>query len=164
MKRKLIFVAIALIFGNSHESSAESFSHANLEVFNVWARATPRGAQTAAVYIERVHNSGEETDRIVKVNSILARKSLIHKTEVEGGIAKMIHVKNLEIQAGTSLSFKPGGLHIMMIGIQKPLKQRARFPMTLEFEKAGKIRVTVAVRSIGFSQKRVMDQKREHHH
>ena len=161
---RIIFIASALITGNSQVLSAENYSLGNLQISNIWARATPGHARTAAVYIERIHNSGGQIDSLIYMSSPLARKNLIHKTIVEDGIAKMSHVKVLKIHAGRSVSLKPGGLHIMMLGIQKSLKRGFKFPMILEFQKAGKIEVVVEVKNIGPSPTMKMDHKKKHQH
>jgi copper(I)-binding protein len=55
----------------------------------------------------------------------------------------------LSIPPGQTITFAPGGYHIMMMGLKAPLKQGDRVPMTLQFEKAGKVNVTLDVQSIG---------------
>jgi hypothetical protein len=162
--RRIVFIAGALTIGNFQVLCAESFSLGNLKISNIWARATPGRARTAAVYIERILNSGGQIDSLIYISSPLARKNLIHKAIVENGIAKMSHVKVLKIHAGRSVSLKPGGLHIMMIGIQKSLKRGSKFPMILEFKKAGKIKVVVEVKNFGSSSMMKMDHKKKHQH
>ena len=162
--RKILFIFVVLILGSPQGLFAESYSKGNLKISNIWARATPNLAQTAAVYIERLHNLGLQTDHLVNISSAIAKKNLIHKTIVENGIAKMLHLKELKIHAGQTLRFKPGGLHIMMLGIQKPLKGGTTFPLTLNFKEAGNIEVIVEVRDIGFSPIMKMDHKKEHQH
>ncbi len=162
--RILIFASAVLIIGNSQVLLAKTYSQGNIEIYNIWTRTTPGRAKTAAVYIERIYNSGQQADHLVRISSTLAKKNLIHRTIVEDGIAKMVHVKELKVHAGHSLSFQPGRLHIMMLGIQKSLNGGDSFPMTLEFKKAGKIEIIVEVREMGLPPKMKMDHKKNHQH
>jgi copper(I)-binding protein len=162
--RKIILIAALLIIENPQVLMAKSYFFGKLEISNIWARATPGRAATAAVYITRIHNSGEDTDSLISITSNFANKISIHKTIVDSGIAKMRQVKALEIFAGSSVSFKPGGLHIMMVGIQKSLREGDKFQLNLEFKKAGRIEVVVNVKKIGSSKMIKIDNKTRHQH
>ncbi|MFT5487310.1 MAG: copper(I)-binding protein, partial [Alphaproteobacteria bacterium] len=67
----------------------------------------------------------------------------------DNGIMRMRQVKGVDVPAGGKFVFKPGGHHIMFIGLYKPLKKGERFPVTLMFEKAGKQTVEVTVMGVG---------------
>jgi hypothetical protein len=68
---------------------------------------------------------------------------------MEGGVASMIAVNAVDVPAGKGAELKPGGLHVMLIGLVKPLNEGEKFPLTLYFEKAGTQQVEVMVRSAG---------------
>jgi copper(I)-binding protein len=161
---KIVLVSIVLILGISQILRAETYFLDKLKISNIWARATPGRSTTAAVYIKTIHNAGEGSDSLINIRSHLASKNSIHKTIVNAGIAKMRQVNALEIPAGHSVSLEPGGLHIMMAGIQKSLKEGDSFPLILEFKKAGKIEVVVTVEKIGSSKMIKMDHKTNHQH
>jgi copper(I)-binding protein len=162
--KKIIFISVVLILGNSQVLRTESYFLNKLEISNIWARATPGRTKTAAVYITKIHNAGEGIDSLINIRSHLASKSSIHKTVVDAGIAKMRQVNALEIPAGHSVSLKPGGLHIMMVGMKKSLKEGDNFPLILEFKKSGKIEVVVTVEKIGSTKMIKMDHKIKHQH
>ena len=161
---KIVLIAIVLMLESSQVLRAESYFLDKLEISNIWARATPGRARTAAVYITRIHNNGADRDSIINIRSHLASKISIHQTIFNAGIAKMRQVNALEIPAGHSVSLKPGGLHIMMVGIKNSLKEGDNFPLILEFEKAGKIEVIVTVEKIGSTKMIKMGYKTQHQH
>jgi periplasmic copper chaperone A len=67
----------------------------------------------------------------------------------ENGVARMRELRTLEIAPGAKITFKPGDMHVMMIGLKQPLKEGQTFPLTLDFEKAGKVDVMVSVAKVG---------------
>ena len=73
-------------------------------------------------------------------------------------------VKELKIHVGDSVTLKPSGLHVMLVGLQQPLKEGFKFPMVLEFKRAGKIEVVVVVKKISSSGAIKIDHKRKHRH
>jgi hypothetical protein len=161
--RVLILVVAGLFVANSRALYAERFFLGNLEISNVWAWETPGNSRTAAIYIERISNKGSRLDSLIKISSQLAAKHLIHKTVVEKSIAKMIHIDELKVLAGESLSLKPGSFHIMMFDIQKKLVRGFKFPVLLEFRNSGKLEVFVEVKPIGAATKK-MNHKKMHKH
>ena len=163
ISKKILVVAL-LTFTTVQVLKADNYVLGGLEISNVWARATPGRSRTAAVYIERISNSGQQGDSLIGVQSPIATRISIHKTKIEAGIAEMRPVKELEIHAGHSVSLKPSGLHIMLVGLQQALKEDSKFPMVLEFKIAGKLDVMVVVKKIGLSRAIKIDQKIKHHH
>lgn len=162
--KKIILIATICFVGNLSFLCAKSFYQSNIEIHNAWARETSDGIRTAAVYIDRIKNTGTELDSLIKVSSSVATKHLIHRTLFQNDIAKMIHLKSLEIPINKSVSLKPGGIHIMLVDIKKKLSRGFKFPMILEFKKAGRIDVIVEVKKIGTSLKEHMDHKKMHEH
>jgi copper(I)-binding protein len=113
-----------------------------------WARATPRGAKTGAVYLTLV-NHGGAPDRLLSATTPLADKVQFHSVSEENGVSHMREMKSVEINPGGKITFSPGGMHIMLVGLKQPLKQGQSFSMTFIFEKAGKEDVTVPIAGIG---------------
>lgn len=122
-----------------------SAAAAGLKVESVWARATPPGTSVAAVYL-RIDNAGRRADCLLAITSPVAASAEMHRTNVEGGIARMRKVSMLHIAEGEVVEFAPGGLHIMLFGLRKPLVAGQTFTMEFVFELAGAQRVIVAVR------------------
>jgi len=122
---------------------------ASIQVEQPWSRATPTGASTGAVYLT-ITNKSHDTDRLLGALSDVADKSQIHEMKVVNGTMEMREVSGgLPVPAGGSVVLKPGGYHVMLIGLKKPLKAGETIPLTLDFEKAGKVSITVPVRAMG---------------
>jgi periplasmic copper chaperone A len=117
-----------------------------LEVSNAWARATPGRAETGAAYVTI---QSPTADRLLSVASPVAKKVELHTMEMAGMVMKMRPIASLDIPAGQPVTLKPGGEHIMLIGLEHPLREGQSFPLTLNFEKSGARTVTVAVEKAG---------------
>jgi copper(I)-binding protein len=142
----------ALLVGFVSPALAQGTGNTSITVEQPWARATPTGAKTGAVYMTLDNKSGT-TDRLTGASSDVADKLQIHEMKVENGVMQMREVPDgLSIPAGGSVVLKPGSYHVMMIGLKKPLTAGDKFPVTLTFEKAGNISVTVPVQAMGAMQ------------
>ena len=120
----------------------------SISVDQPYARATPAGAATGAAYMT-LTNKAQAADRLTAVSSDVADKLQIHEMAVVNGVMQMRQLADgLPVPAGGSVVLKPGGYHIMLIGLKKPLKAGETFPLTLTFEKAGNISVTVPVQAM----------------
>lgn len=140
---KFLMVALALSF-------AAATAHAQapgVEVQKAWARATPGGARTGAVYMTLIAKGG--SDRLVGVASPVAGGAQLHEMSMEGGVMRMRPLPAIELKAGVATVLKPGGMHVMLVGLREPLVAGRSFPLTLHFEKAGDKTVTVRVEKIG---------------
>ena len=120
----------------------------SITVEQPYARATPGGAVTGAVYMT-LTNKAQTADRLTSASSNVAAKLQIHEMAVTNGVMQMRELKDgLPVPAGGSVVLKPGGYHVMLIGLKKPLMAGETFPLTLTFEKAGNISVTVPVQAM----------------
>ena len=117
-----------------------------LEISNAWARATPAKAENGVAYLTI---RSPTSDRLVSVSSPVAKKAELHTMSMEGMVMKMRPLAGLDIAAGQPVTLKPGGEHIMLLGLNGQLREGQFFPMTLTFEKAGAREVTVAVEKPG---------------
>jgi len=118
----------------------------DVQITNAWARATPSGGQTAAAYATVESPAG---DRLTGVSSPAAQKADIHEMTMDGSVMKMRQVDGIDLPAGEAVTLKPGGYHIMLTGLAKPLKEGDTFPLILDFAKAGAKQVDVSVEKIG---------------
>jgi copper(I)-binding protein len=117
----------------------------DLMVTKAFARASATAtAQTGAAYVSLM-NHANEADRLISVSAPVAAMTHIHKSEVVDGVMKMQSVEALEIPAHGRLEMKPGGYHIMFMGLKQPLKQGEEIDLTLRFEKAGDLTIKVPV-------------------
>lgn len=113
-----------------------------------WSRATPGGARVGAGYLV-IENTGPAPDRFVGAETELSDKVELHETRVAEGVARMLPVAGIAIPPGGRIEMKPGGYHLMLTGLKRPLKEGERFSGTLVFEKAGRVPVSFAVRGLG---------------
>jgi periplasmic copper chaperone A len=139
----------ALLISFVAPALAQGTGNTSITVEQPWARATPAGAKTGAVYMTLDNKSGT-ADRLTGASSDVADKLQIHEMKVENGVMKMREIAGgLPIPSGGSVVLKPGSYHVMLIGLKKPLTAGEKFPLTLTFEKAGNISVTVPVQAMG---------------
>ena len=148
MSRRLMPLLTATVLLALPAAAADSVRPSGIAVEQAWARATPPGASTGAVYLT-LSVTATATDRLVKVESPAARAAELHSMSVEGGVMKMRPVAAIEVNPGTKTELKPGGLHIMLIGLRKPLVEGDVVPLSLTFAHAGRIEVQATVRKAG---------------
>ncbi len=126
-------------------ADAHEFKLGNIVIGHPYTRATAPQQTSAGAYLG-LDNQGKTDDRLVKVESDIAKTVEIHNMEMVGDIMKMREVDGIDLKAGSKLSMKPGGgYHIMLNGIGHELKAGDQFPLTLYFSRAGKIEVIVHV-------------------
>jgi periplasmic copper chaperone A len=114
-----------------------------------WSRATPKGAKVAAGYM-MITNKGTAPDRLLGGLSSAAERIEVHEMAMKDGVATMRPISGgLLIEPGKSVTLAPGGNHLMIMDLKKPLKQGDKFGATLEFEKAGKVGVNFDVQAMG---------------
>ncbi len=151
MKRMMTgFVAAAFIAClASAPARAEDVKAGDLVITQAWTRATPGGAKTGGGFLT-IENKGGAPDKLVSVSADAAGKVEVHEMAMDGGVMKMRPVEGgLTIDPGKTVKLAPGGLHLMMMDLKSPLKQGEKLPVTLQFEKAGKVAVTLDVQGVG---------------
>jgi copper(I)-binding protein len=140
-----LILALAIIAAGS-PARAHEFKVGSIVVERPWARATP--ARVGGAYLT-IRNRGNAPDRLIGVSSPAAEKAEIHETKTRGGTASMHAVGTLEIKPRATVQLKPGGIHLMLMGLQRPLKEGERLKLVLTFEKAGAIEVEATVEKAG---------------
>lgn len=125
-------------------AQAHEYEVGQLHIDHPWSREMPPVAPTAAAYFV-VHNKGSEADRLLSVSTPVAGKAELHEHVHADGVMKMQQVQDVVIPAGGEVRFEPMGYHVMLFNLKQQAKDGERFPMTLNFEKAGKVDVEVAV-------------------
>ena len=88
-------------------------------------------------------------DRVVSASSPVAERVELHETIRDGDVMRMREVEAIELPAGQTVELKPGGLHLMLMGLKAPLKAGETVPVTLKFEKAGDVTVQLNVEGAG---------------
>jgi copper(I)-binding protein len=145
---KSILLAAVLAFA-MNAASAHEYNLGSLEIIHPWARATPKGATVAGGYMKIV-NHGTAPDRLIGGSTAGADKFEIHQMTMNDGVMKMRPLSNgLELKPGETVELKPGGYHLMFVGLKAPFEKGKRVKGTLRFEKAGTVDVEYAVTAIG---------------
>lgn len=130
-------------------ASGPQFKAGDLVVTAPWSRATPKGAKIGAGYLT-VQNNGTTPDRLISVETEIAGKADIHEMSMKDGVMQMRPLAGgVAIEPGKSLVLSPSGFHLMLMDMKKPLEQGQSFDATLRFEKAGRLKVTFQIGSIG---------------
>ncbi|MGQ0685171.1 copper chaperone PCu(A)C [Bradyrhizobium sp.] len=128
---------------------AEDVKAGDLLISQPWSRQTPAGAKVAGGYFT-IENKGAAADRLVGGSGDIAGRVEIHEMAMEGGIMKMRPLdKGLAIDPGKTVKLGPGGYHLMLMNLKGQLKQGDKVPLTLQFEKAGKVNVSLDVQGVG---------------
>ena len=121
----------------------------DLVITQAWSRATPSGAKIAGGYLT-IENKGTAPDRLVGGTGEIAGKVEIHEMAMNNGVMTMRPLdKGLTIDPGKTVKLAPGGYHLMIMDLKGPFKQGDKVPMTLEFEKAGKVALSLDVQGVG---------------
>jgi periplasmic copper chaperone A len=141
-------LAVALLLILVGAATAHEFSSKDITVSHPWARATPGGVTVGGAYFE-VKAAPGPGDRLIGARSAVAGSLEVHSHSIENGVAKMRRVDGLPIKGGESVVLKPGGYHVMLLDLKKPLKEGDLLKFTLSFEKAGDIEVEATVEPIG---------------
>jgi periplasmic copper chaperone A len=137
------------ITGVTHVAAKQSYKLGQLIIEAPWARATPKGSEVGAGYL-KITNTGKEADRLIGGSLPVATSVEVHQMTTSDGVMKMRKVDNgLDIKPGQTVELKPGGYHLMLIGLHAGLEQGQTIKGTLQFEKAGSIEVEFHVAPIG---------------
>lgn len=142
MSSKLFALAASLLIAGSAMAQT-----GQPKIENAWARATPGKAENGAAYLTIV---SPVPDRLTGVSTPKAKTAELHEMTMQGGVMKMRPLPNgINLPAGQPVTLKPGGMHIMLMGLKQPLKQGESFPLTLSLQKGGMKEVNVAVEGPG---------------
>jgi len=114
---------------------------------DAWALALPPVSQTGAAYLTLV-NDGAETQRLVSASGEIADRVEIHNHVMDGGVMKMRPVEHVEVEPGSKITFEPGGLHVMLIGLREPLVAGESFVIDLQFDDGGSLKTEVSIRQL----------------
>jgi periplasmic copper chaperone A len=128
---------------------AADYDVGSIHITQPWARATPKGASSGAGYLT-VTNNGTAADRLTCAGSDAAAQCQIHTMSMENGVMKMRPVEGgLEIKPGETVTLKPGSDHVMFLNLKHPFETGNAVEATLQFEKAGSVKVELPVVAIG---------------
>lgn len=139
---------------------AHDYQAGQIHVDHPYARATMPMQPAAGAYLT-IENKGKTADKLIALASPAAKNVELHTMSMAGNVMKMRAAPNLELKPADKIVMKPGsGYHIMLTGLVQPLKIGDKFPLTLTFEKSGKVEVSVWVEDGAMKNSAAM----QHHH
>ena len=144
MRFILASLTLALASLGAH---AHDYKLGSIRIDHPYARATAAGQPIGGAYL-KLDNQGAD-DRLLSASAAVSKSVEMHSMAMDGDVMRMRQVQAIELPAGKTVELKPGGLHIMLVGLKAPLKAGNHFPMKLTFAKAGELTVDVMVQAIG---------------
>jgi periplasmic copper chaperone A len=118
---------------------------APVKISGAWARPTAAGQAGGGGFL--TITGGSQPDRLLSGSAPISKSVELHRMDMDGNIMRMRQVDYIDIPANKTVELKPGGLHVMFIGLTQTMKNGAAIPLTLRFEKAGEVKVDMKVMS-----------------
>ena len=147
--KTLMFGALGALSGLMASAAlAHGYQTGNLSIQHPWSRETAAGQAVGGGFVT-ITNKGAQDDRLVSGTSPVAAEVQLHTMSMDRGIMRMRQVTDgIAVPAKGSLELHPGGFHIMFMGLKRQLRQGEHFPVTLRFQRAGRVTVQFAVQSV----------------
>lgn len=167
MKKLATVAGIVLVVGaltgacNGKGSTSDQTASGKLEVEEAWARAVPESMTMSAAYMKIVNGTGED-DSLISASSDVSEVTELHEMAMVDETMKMRQVEKMDVPAGQTLELKPGGLHVMLIDLKGPLSEGQTVSLTLNFEKAGEIKIKAPVKKSEMKMEGHGDHKAHH--
>lgn len=140
---RMIFTA-AILLALAGPADARTARKPDIVLSDLMVRATPAGLPTSAAYMT-IDNRGKTADTLLSVHCACAASAMMHETRTQKGISSMAMLSQVAIPPGGQVRFKPDGLHVMLVGLKRPLKAGTTQPMVLTFKKAGRVTASFRV-------------------
>lgn len=145
----VVLAAFAFAALPSGQAAAADYHVGSLQITQPWARATPEGADSGAAYMT-VTNTGTKPERLSCVSSEESAKCQIHRMSMDNGVMKMREVPGgLEVKPGETITFKPGGYHLMLVDLKAPLQQGKTVEAVMKVDNGGTAQVEFPIAAIG---------------
>lgn len=160
-RRIMMTLVFAVLAGFSGMAAAADFTAGELRIEQPWARASATKTAKAGAAYFTVVNLGTEPDRLIGAATPLAKKAGLHNVVMDQGVMKMLPVAAIEVSPGEPAVLRPGGLHVMLMGLRAPLVEGEHFPLTLTFERAGSVEVRIMIQGPAAMQPGMMHQHRQ---
>ncbi|MGE3142083.1 MAG: copper chaperone PCu(A)C [Hyphomonadaceae bacterium] len=148
---RALALSLALVLAACGQSAppppAEAAPGANITVSDAWANPTPGGVDAAAGYLTII-NHGAEGDTLIGVTSPRAAHVATHQMTMNGAVMSMAPMEGgLPLPARQTVTLAPGGLHLMFTDLTQPFAAGERVPVTLTFEHAAPVTISLEVRA-----------------
>ncbi len=141
-------LAAAALFLATLGAAAHDVQVGTIAIADARARSTVAGQAAGGGYL-KLTNKGAAADRLLGASAPVAAAVELHTMRMDGNVMRMNAVPAIELPAGQTVELKPGGLHLMFMGLKAPLKAGEGFPLTLRFEKAGEFTVHMHIEAAG---------------
>ena len=146
-RTSLTIAALACLAATA--SVAHGYKTGSLSIKHPWSRETSAGQSVGGGFMV-VTNTSAKPDKLLSATTTIAKEVQLHTMSMDGGIMRMRQVSGgIDVPAKGTLELKPGGYHLMFMGLKRPLKKDERFPVTLKFQNAGTLKVLFAVQTVG---------------
>ncbi len=122
--------------------AAAAAAHGQVEVRAAWVRGTVDGQTTAGAYMQL---TSDRRASLLGAESPAARSAEIHEMKMDGNVMRMRAVPRLELPPGKTVELKPGGYHMMLVDLKRPLKKGDLVPIRLKVELSDKTIKTIQV-------------------
>lgn len=120
----------------------------SISVENSYIRATPPSLPNSAAFMD-IKNSSNEDISLISASSDIAKAVELHTHDMKDGIMTMYQVEKIDIKANSTTVLKPGGFHVMFIGLnKKPLKEGETIDLTLNFSNNESVKITAPVKKV----------------
>jgi len=155
--KNITIVFIILIFLVASLSACSGSKGPDIQISGVWARQSPMAATNGAAYMV-IENKGNEDDALIGADADVSDVVEIHEMVIDEN--NVMHMKPVEgqrlvIPAKSKVELKPGGYHIMFIGLKDQLKEGDVIDITLKFEKSGERKVQAPVKKMEMDKKKM---------
>jgi copper(I)-binding protein len=160
MKIRLLSIALLGLFFiyPSAQTFGSEFQLSNVTILGPWARSSFSLAKSTAAYMS-IKNKSSQIEQLIAIESPIAKRVELHQAISKDGVMKMSKLDILDIPAKSIIKLKPGGRHVMFFGLINPLEEGSQFPLTLEFSRAGKVKIMVKV-----LKSRILNNEKRNHH
>lgn len=138
MKKKFVFALAGMLLLSACGAKE------GIEIRDVWARQATQGMTSAVYFVIQNHNL--EADELIGAASDVADAVEIHESKMEGDVMRMSRVESIALEPSAKVEFRPGGYHVMMIGLKQDLKAGDEIEVILQFRDGPDVTVKAIVK------------------
>ncbi|MES9844346.1 MAG: copper chaperone PCu(A)C [Candidatus Sedimenticola sp. PURPLELP] len=158
MKLRHVLPALGMVMLSACATVMADTAADSVAVSDAYARAVPPGQPNSASFMTIVNNSGKD-HALVSAESPVSKVVELHTHTMDEGMMKMRRVEKIDLPAGQTVTLKPGGLHVMLIGLHQDLKPGENVDVTLIFEDGSKTQLQAPIKKL---QMKMMKKDMKH--
>jgi len=146
VSKKIKFISVIasiLLLFSAVKVDAQEAKIGKIKIEGAYTRSTVAGQKSAAGFMKLIDQGS--SDQLIGASSTIAEDVQLHTMSMEGDVMRMRQVNNIDLPANSQIEFKPGGLHLMFVGIKSPLVAGSEIKVKLKFAKAGEVDVNFPV-------------------